>query len=77
MIPAPISIKDEADGPVNEDPELALLSMDDDARETVLLGSALPVPVMEASVAAEDEAGLLEVPVLDPTAALLAAVDEG
>jgi hypothetical protein len=55
---------------------LLLLSFDEEAREAVLLGAVLE-PVLLASVAAPaDEAALLPVAVLDPVAALEAALEE-
>jgi hypothetical protein len=55
---------------------LLLLSFDEEAREAVLLGAVLE-PVLLASVAAPaDEAAVLPVAVLDPVAALEAALEE-
>jgi len=56
---------------------LLLLSFDDEAREAVLAGAVLE-PVLLASVAApaDEEAALLPVAVLDPVAALEAALEE-
>lgn len=52
---------------------MLLLSFDEEAREAVLLGAVLE-PVLVVSAA--DEAGLLPVAVLDPVAALEAALEE-